>query len=482
MILWTIESLHQALKEVITQPTRYGKDKTTGLETVVIDGRKSNPNSVFVAIKGENTDGHQYLKQAQDSGSKVAIIDHVLEEYQDLDLTLIIVKDTLQALHKLAEFARSKSKAKIFAVTGSVGKTGTKEMLKIAFSSQGKTYANSGNFNNHIGLPLSLCNIPSDCEYAIFEMGMNHLGEIEPLSKLAKPHLAIITNVGPVHIEFFKDEQEIALAKSEIFTGLMVGGYSLINRDNPHFEFLLNRARACKITEENIINFGTNHRANYQITHTEIKGPASTQVSLKLKNGKNISYEVSCTNQAVIFNSAITIVAIDLFGKNLQNAIESIKDYSSSAGRGKISEITFQNKNLTIIDDSYNASLLSMKAGIEHASNLKKILQKKRVICAIGDMLELGDKSFELHCKVVNYLKEFNIDFAVLVGQRMQEASINLDKNSFTTFSNSILASENIEKFLQDGDILYLKGSRGTKMEKILEKLTNLTSDHESFF
>jgi UDP-N-acetylmuramoyl-tripeptide--D-alanyl-D-alanine ligase len=351
-------------------------------------------------------------------------------------------------------------------------------MLKIAFSSQGKTYANSGNFNNHIGLPLSLCNIPSDCEYAIFEMGMNHLGEIEPLSKLAKPHLAIITNVGPVHIEFFKDEQEIALAKSEIFTGLMVGGYSLINRDNPHFEFLLNRARACKITEENIINFGTNHRANYQITHTEIKGPASTQVSLKLKNGKNISYEVSCTNQAVIFNSAITIVAIDLFGKNLQNAIESIKDYSSSAGRGKISEITFQNKNLTIIDDSYNASLLSMKAGIEHASNLKKILQKKRVICAIGDMLELGDKSFELHCKVVNYLKEFNIDFAVLVGQRMQEASINLDKNSFTTFSNSILASENIEKFLQDGDILYLKGSRGTKMEKILEKLTNLTSDH----
>ena len=478
MILWTIESLHQALKEVITQPTRYGKDKTTGLETVVIDGRKSNPNSVFVAIKGENTDGHQYLKQAQDSGSKVAIIDHVLEEYQDLDLTLIIVKDTLQALHKLAEFARSKSKAKIFAVTGSVGKTGTKEMIKIAFSSQGKTYANSGNFNNHIGLPLSLCNIPSDCEYAIFEMGMNHLGEIEPLSKLAKPHLAIITNVGPVHIEFFKDEQEIALAKSEIFTGLMVGGYSLINRDNPHFEFLLNRARACKITEENIINFGTNHRANYQITHTEIKGPASTQVSLKLKNGKNISYEVSCTNQAVIFNSAITIVAIDLFGKNLQNAIESIKDYSSSAGRGKISEITFQNKNLTIIDDSYNASLLSMKAGIEHASNLKKILQKKRVICAIGDMLELGDKSFELHCKVVNYLKEFNIDFAVLVGQRMQEASINLDKNSFTTFSNSILASENIEKFLQDGDILYPKGSRGTKMEKILEKLTNLTSDH----
>jgi UDP-N-acetylmuramoyl-tripeptide--D-alanyl-D-alanine ligase len=309
-------------------------------------------------------------------------------------------------------------------------------------------------------------------------MGMNHLGEIEPLSKLTKPHLAVITNVGPVHIEFFKDEQEIALAKSEIFTGLMVGGYALINRDNPHFEFLLNRARANKINEENIINFGTNHRANYQITHTEIKSSSLTLVSLKLKNGKNISYEVSCTNQAIIFNSAITVVACDLFGKNLQNALEAIKNYSSSAGRGKVSEITCNNKHLTIIDDTYNASLLSMKAGIEHASNLKKILQKKRVVCALGDMLELGDKSTELHFKVANYLKEYSIDYTILVGPKMKEASANLDAKTFSSFDNSILASENFADLLQDGDVLYLKGSRGTKMEKILEKLTNKSSDH----
>jgi UDP-N-acetylmuramoyl-tripeptide--D-alanyl-D-alanine ligase len=478
MTLWTIESLHQALKDVIVESEKITKEKNSSFDNVFIDTRKPCPNSIFLALKGENTDGHKYLKQAQESGAKLAIIDHILPEFSELNLHLIVVKDTFQALHKLAEFARSRSKAKIFAITGSVGKTGTKEMLKTAFSSQGKTYANIGNLNNHIGLPLSLCNLPIDCEYAIFEMGMNHLGEIEPLSKLAKPHLAVITNVGPVHIEFFKDEQEIALAKSEIFTGLMVGGYCMINRDNPHFEFLLNRARAYKINEENIINFGTNHRANYQITHTEIKGPSLTQVSLKLKGGKIVSYEVSCSNQAVIFNSAITVVACDLFGKNLTTALDSIKNYSSSAGRGKISEITFQNKNLTIIDDSYNASLLSMKAGIEHASNLKKILQKKRVICAIGDMLELGDKSSELHFKVVNYLKEYSIDFAILVGNKMNEASINLQPNSYKTYPNSQIASEDFENLLQDGDIIYFKGSRGTRMEKIIEKLIPKTSDH----
>ena len=200
MTLWTIESLHQALKDVIVESEKITKEKNSSFDNVFIDTRKPSPNSIFLALKGENTDGHKYLKQAQESGAKLAIIDHILPEFLDLNLQLILVKDTFQALHKLAEFARSRSKAKIFAITGSVGKTGTKEMLKTAFSSQGKTYANIGNLNNHIGLPLSLCNLPIDCEYAIFEMGMNHLGEIEPLSKLAKPHLAVITNVGPVHI------------------------------------------------------------------------------------------------------------------------------------------------------------------------------------------------------------------------------------------------------------------------------------------
>ncbi|MFM2200182.1 MAG: hypothetical protein RL769_235 [Pseudomonadota bacterium] len=478
MTLWNADSLTQSLKDILVEANSINFDKNLNLEAVFIDTRKPSPNSIFVALKGENTDGHNFLNQAIQAGAKVAIVSHIPENFSDSKLILILVKDTLEALRKMAQYSRSRSKAKIIAVTGSVGKTSTKEMLKTVFSSQGKTYANTGNFNNHIGLPLSLANMPIDCEYGIFEMGMNHLGEIEPLSKLAKPHIAIITNVGPVHIEFFKDEQEIALAKSEIFLGLQAGGLALINRDNPHFEYLHNRAKLCNINEENIINFGTSHRANYQITNQEIKGPNHTQVSLKLKNGNVISYQVSCTNQAVVVNSAIAVIALEFFAKNFNNSIEAIKDYSNSPGRGKISEINVNNKNIIVIDDTYNASVLSMKAGIEHASNLKKILNKKRIICALGDMLELGDKSAELHQKVIGYVKEFNIDLAILVGKNMTQASLELESKNYKTFANSQDASEEINNFLEDEDVIYLKGSRGTKMEKILEKLTNHSSAH----
>jgi len=478
MTLWNAESLSQSLKDELIEANSVNFDKNLNLDAVFIDTRKPSANSIFVALKGENTDGHNFLNQAIQAGAKVAIVNHIPQNFSDNNLHLILVKDTLDALKKMAQYSRNRSKAKIIAVTGSVGKTSTKEMLKTVFSSQGKTYANIGNFNNHIGLPLSLVNMPIDCEYGIFEMGMNHLGEIEPLSKLTKPHVAIITNVGPVHIEFFKDEQEIALAKSEIFLGLQAGGFVLINRDNPHFEFLYNRAKQCNINEENIINFGTSHRANYQITNQEIKGPDFTQVSLKLKNNKTISYQVSCVNQAVVVNSAIAVIVSELFSKNFGNAIDAIKNYSSTAGRGKVSQIIIDNKKIILIDDTYNASVLSMKAGIEHASNLKKVLNKKRIICALGDMLELGDKSTELHHKVIGYIKEFNIDFAILVGQKMTQASIDLDPNNFKTFNNSNEASESFNNFLEDGDIVYLKGSRGTKMEKILEKLTNQSSAH----
>lgn len=478
MILWNAESLNQSLKDILVEANSINFDKNLNLDEVFIDSRKPCANSIFVALKGENTDGHNFLNQAIQAGAKLAIVSHIPANFSDNNLILILVKDTHEALKKMAQYSRNRSKAKIIAVTGSVGKTGTKEMLKTVFSSQGKTYANTGNFNNHIGLPLCLANMPIDCEYGIFEMGMNHPGEIEPLSKLAKPHIAIITNVGPVHIEFFKDEQEIALAKSEIFLGLQAGGLALINRDNPHFEFLHNRAKSCNINEENIINFGTSHRANYQITNQEIKGPNHTQVSLKLKNGNVISYQVSCTNQAVVVNSAIVVIALEFFAKNFNIGIGAIKDYLNSAGRGKIFEININNKNISIIDDSYNASVLSVKAGIEHASNLKKILNKKRIICALGDMLELGDKSSELHEKVIGYVKEFNIDFAILVGKNMTQASLELESNSCKTFANSKEASEEINNFLEDGDIIYIKGSRGTKMEKILEKLTNYSSAH----
>lgn len=476
MTLWTKSELLEALSGELLQ--HYLTDDLAITE-VVIDSRKTPKSGLFLALKGEKNDAHDFLDQAFTNGCRVVLI-HDKNKIPQKEF--LLVKDTFVALYKLAEYSRNRSPAKIIGVTGSVGKTSTKEMLKLVFETQfetpGKTFSTFGNLNNHIGLPLSLCNFSADCEYGIFEMGMNHLGEIDPLTKLAKPHLALITNVGPVHIEFFKNEEEIALAKSEIFAGLVENGIALINHDNKHFDFLEKRAAYYKINPQNLISFGEKNPSNYQIIDFKIKNSLAAEVKAKLKNGLEISYEIASSNPAIIFNSIIAIACLDLLGKDFTKGISAFKNLENPAGRGQVFEMKIDKKNITVIDDSYNASAPSMRAGLQHAKNLKIALNKKRVVAALGDMLELGEKSVELHLEIINYLQEFNIDFAILVGEKIAENAKNLPKNSYKTFLNSSLANLEIKNLLQDGDILYIKGSRGMKMERIIENLTDKKSAH----
>lgn len=262
MTLWTKQELISALgDEFITHNLPDKLSWEASIDETIIDSRKAAKNKLFIALKGENHDAHNFLDQVFENDCEIAII-HREEDFEKFKTPLsenkmpknkiILVKNTFVALYKLADFSRNRSSAKIIGITGSVGKTGTKEMLNAAFSTQGKTFATVGNLNNHIGLPLSLCNFSKDCEYGIFEMGMNHLGEIALLSNLAKPHLAIITNVGPVHIENFRNEEEIAIAKSEIFSGLTKEGIVLINQDNKYFEFIKDKALNFKIYKNKI--------------------------------------------------------------------------------------------------------------------------------------------------------------------------------------------------------------------------------------
>ena len=475
MTIWTKIELLEALAE---ETIKYSLPDNLVIDEVVIDSRKTPKSGLFIAIHGDNNDGHNYLKQASDNGCSAFII-HSEDSIKTLQYpNFILVKNTFIALYKLAHYSRNRSKAKIIAITGSVGKTGTKEMLKLAFSTQGETFATAGNLNNHIGLPLSLCNFSSACKYGIFEMGMNHLGEIDPLSNLARPHLALITNIGPVHIENFKNEEEIAIAKSEIFSGLTGGGTALINADNTHFEFIKKRANYYKIKDQNIISFGEENSSDYQILSFEIKNSQMSEVRAKLKNGVEFSYQINSTNPAIIFNSIIVISCLDLLSANVSLGISTLKNLQISDGRGKTSEVIIDQKNITIIDDSYNASVLSMKAGLQHASYLKKALGKKRVVAALGDMLELGANSEELHGQIAKYIDKYKIDFTILTGLEMQKLAKNLNQNSYKTFLDSAAASIEIKDLLQDGDILYIKGSRGMKMEKIIENLTNKKSAH----
>jgi len=474
MILWTKEELIEALSgEVLEHKIT---DNLT-IDEVVIDSRKTPKSGLFIALKGENNDAHDFLEQSANNGCKLLLVHNksALEKAKNCDF--ILVKNTFEALYKLAAFSRKRSLAKIIAITGSVGKTTTKEMLKLAFSTYGKTFATYGNLNNHIGLPLSLCNFSKECDFGIFEMGMNHFNEIKPLSKLARPHLAIITNVGPVHIEFFKNEEEIALAKSEIFAGLNEDGIALINYDNLHFKFIKKQAEIAGLKTENILSFGRNPESNYCLKKSEIIDINNSEVSISTKNKTKISYKISVSSKIMIFNSLIIAAALDLLTNDLNLGLAELSKIENIAGRGKAFDISFDQKTITIIDDSYNASLPSMLAGFEYATELKNALGKNRVIAAIGDMLELGEKSVELHNEIAKYLNELKIDFVVAVGQRMTEMTKNLS-NPYKVFSDSTSASLEIQNLLQDGDILYVKGSRGTKMEKIIEKLTNKTSAH----
>ncbi len=467
MTVWKKSELLEALSQ---EALWNNLEDSIIIDEVIIDSRKQVKNGLFIALHGDNNNGHDFLLQALENGCNVAIIHDQTKAV--FNQNYILVKNTFVALYKIAEYARKRSRAKIIAITGSVGKTSTKEMLKMAFETQGKTYATTGNLNNHIGLPLSLCNFPRDCKYGIFEMGMNHLGEIEPLSKLARPHLAMITNVGPVHIEYFKNEEEIALAKSEIFSGLEKNGTALINHDNRHFYFLQKRAEFYETNPQNILNFGQEKTSDYQILNYQISSAESCQVKAKLKNQSIISYKISTSHTATIFNSIVVLAALDLLGHDLPLGISALEKITIPQGRGKTFEITVDNKKIVIIDDSYNASVPSMHAGLQHAAFLKKILNKKRVIAALGDMLELGKKSVELHKEIVKDLKKMDIDFAVLVGSNMTEVATDLPKEFYQTFSNSNQASLEIKNLIADGDIIYIKGSRGMKMEKIIEKLS----------
>lgn len=466
-MLWTKNELLESLFEELLE---HNLSENLTIDEVVIDSRKTPKNGLFVAIKGEKNDGHEFVLQALENGCKTLIIQDKSVLTQTKNCEFILVKNSFAALYKLAQFSRNRSKAKIIAITGSVGKTSTKEMLALAFAPYGKTFATSGNLNNHFGLPLCLANFSSDYDFGIFEIGMNHAAEIEPLSRLAKPHLAIITNVGPVHIENFIDEQAIALAKSEIFLGLEPQAIALINRDCVHFDFLKKRAEICGIAAKNIVSFGKNSESDFCLESFKIEGFKQSEVFLS-NDGKKISYQISSSNQSTIFNSIIVAACLNLLTKNAEIGLKQLTKTQQNKGRGQILEITLNNKKITIIDDTYNASVLSMASGLEYAANLKTTLKKNRVIAALGDMLELGEKSVELHDQVANYLISFGIDFAILVGEKMTESAKKLPKNSYQTFLDSGVASFQIKDFLQDGDLLYIKGSRGIKMEKIIENL-----------
>src|SRR3989338_6798044 len=425
-MLYTKNDLITALKNEIIQQNL---QKIT-VDEIVIDSRKALQNKLFIALKGENNDGHNFLNQAFENGCEVAII------------------------HDIKYFTENQNRNLI--------------LVRITFQSQAKTYATSGNLNNHYGLPLTLCNMPLDTEFAILEIGMNHLNEIEPLAKLAKPHLAVITQITSAHIGNFKNEDEIALAKSKIFCGLDNKGLVVINRDDKYHDFLKKRAMNFGVSEENIFSFGKNEKSHYHLKSIDIKNLQISEIEVEIQNKNEISYKIASAHKAVIFNSLIVVASLDLFNKI--NGLQALKDIEVAKGRGNVFAIEIAGKKIMVIDDSYNANMASMQSALEYLSDLKITLNKKRAIAILGDMFELGEKSAEIHEEVLRFVNVKSIDLLLLAGQYFKEATKILDKN-FKIYLNSIEIALNIKNLIEDGDILLIKGSRSMKMEEALQGL-----------
>lgn len=435
---------------------------------VSIDSREVEKGDLFVAINGPNFDGHDFVAAAMDAGAAAAIISRKLEAVPKT-APLLIVDNTMDALRALAMSARARTSARIIAVTGSVGKTSTKDSLLAALSRQGKASASVKSFNNHWGVPLSLARMPADDDFGIFEVGMNHAGEIAPLSRMIRPHVAVITTVEAAHIEFFDSIDAIADAKAEIFQG-MEGGTAVLNRDNPMFERLEAAARACNVSR--ILAFGTHGDADARLI-SSVGDAEGTTVRADIL-GQSIDYRTGAPGKHLVMNSLAVLAAVSAVGSDVAQAAESLGDIVPGAGRGQRHHISLADGILTLIDESYNANPASLKAAIETLGAASPG-PKGRRIAVLGDMRELGTRSAGYHGAVAEQLLSNNVDLAFACGPAMAAMVDGLPKKNLGAYAkDSGALARKVKKIVRPGDVVMVKGSLATGMKTVVDALLKL--------
>ncbi len=461
-ILWTSEEITAATGGKATHPFT-----ATG---VSIDTRTLKRGDVYLALKGDALDGHDYVEAAFKAGAAGAIVKKGFAAKPDMPL--VVVEDTMQALEKLGIASRARTKAKIIAVTGSAGKTGTKEMLAIVFAALGKTHASKKSFNNHWGVPLSLASMPKEAVYGIFELGMNHAGELTKLTEQVKPHIAIITTVEPVHIEFFKNAEAIADAKAEIFLGMDKDGIAVLNIDNPHFARLKGHAEKRGITK--IFSFGEEDHAQSRLIDCALHAD-STKITADIL-GERVKYKLSIPGKHIALNSLGALTVVKALGGNLNIAVDALKNSEPVEGRGNRIVITMTEGQppFTIINESYNANPASMLAAFGVFAMAEPVPGGRR-IAVLGDMLELGKDGPLLHAALANPLLHAKADLVFCCGPQMDALYQTLPEDwrgEHTNNSQQLAAL--VTAAVRPGDIILIKGSAGSKMSYIVHALQSL--------
>lgn len=427
---------------------------------VSIDTRTLQTGDLFIALKGDHADGHDFVRTAVENGAAACLVDHLIDGVPISKQ--IVVSDTQKGLEALARFSRMRSKAVFIGVTGSSGKTTSKEMLKTCLIPQGAVFATQGNFNNQIGVPLMLAKLPPSTEYAIIEMGMNHTGEMEALSDLVRPNITLITMIGSAHREFFKDEIDIAAAKAEIYTYQDKNGISVLNMESPFFNFLAEQVWQNKI--HRIISFGQKKEADFQLVDFQTNRD-KTRVKISW-HGSVYTYELGFIGRHFVLDSLGVLAVVDAVGASVEQAMLTLINAKPASGRGSIQRITFNdNRNVTLIDDTYNANPSSMRASIQTLG----LHNEGRRVAVLGDMLELGEESSSMHRALVSVLIENQIDKVYTVGPLMSSlfdvlpAALRGAKTSNSIEMSAILLAQ-----LQPEDVVLIKGSNGMKLSKII--------------
>lgn len=460
--LWTFADLVVAAEG---EADRMSASEITGFS---IDTRQLQPGEAFVALASVR-DGHDFVQAAFARGASAAIVSRAYSR-QPGDRALVRVEDPLKGLENIGRAARSRTEARIVAVTGSAGKTGTKEMLRLCLGQQGLTHAAEKSFNNHWGVPLTLARMPAESRFGIFEIGMNHPGEITPLARMVRPQVAIITTVEAVHLAQFGSVEEIAEAKAEIFAGLEPGGTAIVNRDNAHFDLLRERAMQ---HGARIVSFGRHEEANVRCEALDL-GSDSSGITANV-SGRRIAYRLGAPGAHLAINSLAVLAAVDALGADVEMAAAALAETVAPVGRGARTRIRVPGGELLLIDESYNANPASMRAALATMAAVPRASYPRRIV-VLGDMLELGSEARRLHEELKGAIDAAGADLVFACGPSMALLYARLDKKMQAAWRDTSEAlSAPLLEAVRAGDVVMVKGSFGSRMAPLVEALKSLS-------
>lgn len=444
---------------------------------VSIDTRTLQPGDLFIALTDQR-DGHEFVAQALAKGAAAALVARVPDGVAP-DAPLLIVPDVLKGLAALGAAGRARSGAKVVAVTGSVGKTSTKEMLRAVLAALGRVHAAEASYNNHWGVPLTLARMPQDAEFAVIEIGMNHAGEIAPLTALARPHVALVTNVAAVHLEFFESVEAIAREKAAIFEGLEPGGVAVINGDDATAGILLAAAEA---RGARVLRFGTGPGADVRVTKVSLS-QETTVVAAEVA-GQPILYKIRSPGRHFALNAAGVVAVAQALGADPVVAACDLGLWEPPKGRGTretvVLDLVYDEQRFDLIDDAFNANPVSMAAALEvlAASPVRDGIgrvRRGRRIAVLGDMLELGPEAAALHAGIAGLPSLASVDIVHCVGPLMRalwEALPEARRGEWHPEARALCGR--VHALVDAGDVVLVKGSKGIKVSLVVDAFRKL--------